>query len=389
MKIGFASPVTLKRLAHLVRDGESLPDTCSFNPSSDWASELLIRGHEVVIYTTGFGMPAPQTFRGDQLTIRIAAQRSRGTGRDFFAPERRQLISLMAEDKCDVIHAHWTYEFALAAIATNIPTLVTIHDLPWNVLRYFRDPYRIVRLLMAYEVALRGRHFTAVSEDAANHFRRYMRPGATINVVPNGLPDQFFELEQHATTPKPGRFTYATILQGWSPRKNATAALSAFGLVRERAPGSRLWMFGEGYGEGEEAQQWAVSQNLAQDVKFIGLMPYADLLQHVRSEVDVLVHPSLDEAFSMAALECMALRKPVIAGRSTPGFREMLGYGKAGILTSVTNPQLLADSMTRLRDDPSLYTSLATSAYDRASTLYRTSAVMGHYETLYKRLLQC
>ena len=389
MKIGFASAVSLKRLSHLVSDGDRLPATFSFNPASDWAAELVRRGHEVVVYTTGFGMQGPQTFQGEKLTIRIAAQRSRGTGRDFFAPERRQLTDLMKEDRCDIIHAHWTYEFALAALATKLPTLVTIHDLPWNVLRYFRDPYRIVRLLMAYEVALRGRNFTAVSQDAANHFRRYMRPGARIDVVPNGLPDQFFDLGNEPVSRHPDTFTYATILQGWSERKNGAAALRAFGLLRRATSGLRLIMFGEGYGEGEEAQKWAVSQGLDQDVTFGGLTPYGELLEKVRSQVDVLVHPSLDESFSMAALESMALRKPVIAGKSTPGVREVLGYGMAGVLTDVRKPEALAEAMRRLSTDESLYASITSAAYDRASTLYRTSAVMAQYEGLYMRLLGC
>ena len=63
------------------------------------------------------------------------------------------------------------------------------------------------------------------------------------------------------------------------------------------------------------------------------------LQSSVSDEVDVVVHPSLDEAFSMTVLESMALAKPVIAGRDTPGIRQALRGGDAGVLTDVRDSQ--------------------------------------------------
>ncbi len=389
MRIGFASAVSLKRLAHLVDGGDRLPSTYSFNPASDWVKELLARGHQITLYTTGFGMTGPQTFRGDQLTIRVASQRSRGTGRDFFAPERRQMTEMMQEDQCPLIHAHWTYEFALAALASGLPTLITIHDLPWNVLRYFRDPYRVVRLLMAYQVALRGKHFTAVSTDAVNHFRRYMKPGAAITMVPNGLPESFFAAGRDIAIRPGSDLRFATILQGWSARKNASAALEAFQLVRARLPETTLTMIGSDYGPGEAAEQWAKAKGLNAGVRFIGLMAYEELLNHVKTDVDALVHPSLDESFSMAALEGMSLRKPVIAGKDTPGIREVLAYGQAGMLVDMKDPAKIAEAMCQLALDPEYRRTLADRAYERACTHYKTSDVIDQYESLYRSILAC
>lgn len=388
MNLGLATPVSLQLLRPLVKDGEHLPPGYQFAASADWVRELMRRGHHVTVYTTAPEIDSPKTFHGDGITIRIARQRSGGMGRDFFAEERKQLQRMMNEDECQLIHAHWTYQFALAAMASEIPVLVTIHDLPWNVLRHFRDMHRVARLLMAYRVAMQGKHFTAVSSDAASHFRRLFKPKASITVVPNGLPDEIFNLRSTTTRASEEEFVFATILQGWSRQKNAKAVLKAFHIARREVPNARLMMFGVDYESGGEAHRWATAKNLHGGVTFVGLLSYRELLNRMRDEVDALVHPSLDESFSMSALEAMALKKPVIAGKKTAGVREVLGFGKNGILVDVRNPSAIAEEMSHLIRDKKYRETVAQSGYERAFSQYRLEAVIQQYEILYGNILK-
>ena len=386
MKIGFATPISLRFLRDLVQDGERLPTGYEFAPSVDWVRQLLKRGHEVTVYTMAKDIDAATTFRGERLTLRIAAQRPTGTGKDLAAKERKQLTRMMVEDRCDMIHAHWTYEFALAALSSRIPTLITVHDLPWNVLRFFRDKFRLARVVMAYRVALRGREFTAVSTDAASHFRNYFCPWGSIDVVSNGLPEDAFAI----TSDHPERTrarVFATVLQGWSNRKNGSAALEAFGHLRAKLPETRLILFGRDYEPQGPAWQWAVARQLATGVEFAGQVPYGELLRRVRCDVDALVHPSLDESFSMASLEAMAARKPVIAGRNTPGVREVLDYGRAGILLDVKDALAIAEAMERLATDDVYYRQMSARGFQRAYANYRTETIFDRYEAIYRRVL--
>jgi L-malate glycosyltransferase len=388
MNLGFATPISLQLLRPLVKNGEKLPPGYQFAASADWVRELMRRGHHVTLYTTAREIDAPKTFQGDGITIRIAKQRSQGAGRDLFAVERKQLQQMMSEDQCQLIHAHWTYQFALAALSSEIPVLVTIHDLPWNVLRNFRDMHRVARLLMAYGVAMRGKHFTAVSSDAASHFRRFFRPGARIAVIPNGLPSELFETQAKITQTSSGEVVFATILQGWSRQKNAMAALEAFRIARHEVPKARLLMFGVDYEPDGHAHRWAMERSLHHAVTFVGLLPYKGLLNRIRDEVDVVVHPSLDESFSMTALEAMALKKPVIAGRETAGVREVLGFGRDGVLVDVRNPPAIADEMIHMARDLKHRETVAQSGFDRAFSQYRLEAVIRQYESLYNNILQ-
>jgi L-malate glycosyltransferase len=388
MKLGFASPVSLQLLRHLVAYGDELPPGYQFAPAADWVLELMRRGHHVYLYTTSREIDEPRTFCGDGLTIRIASQRPRGTGRDFFAAERDQLRQLMIADECQIIHAHWTYQFALAALASGIPTLVTIHDLPWKVLAHFRDFHRVARLLMAYTVAQRGLHFTAVSRDAASHFRRYLAPGADITVIPNGLPNALFEMGEQSKRPGGGAPVFATVLQGWSRLKNGEAALRAFHILRRQVPEALLQMYGNDYEIGGPAYRWALRHGIADAVTFKGPLPYSELLKSISLNVDVVVHPSLNEAFSMTGLEALALRKVFVAGKATSGMKEMLDFSACGVLVDVTDPQAIAAEMLRLAQDGSYRDRIAQCGYDRASSRYRLGTVMSQYESLYSRILQ-
>lgn len=386
MKVGFATSISLHLIRDLVEDGEHLPAGQLFGPSAYWVRELMKRGHHVTVYTSAREVDQAKTFRGDGITIRIAKLRAHGTGRDLFALERKQLTEMMVEDRCDVIHAHWTYEYALAALAARIPTLITIHDLPWKVLYYFRDMHRVSRLLMAYSVALRGKYFTAVSKDAALHFQRYFTPLTDVVVITNGLGDEVFELGQHPAEEMTSEFTFATILKGWSARKNAAAALRAFQSVHQAIPRARLLMIGTDYEAGGPANRWATQERLDEGVRFVGLLGYQEMLRTVRDKVQVVVHPSLDEAFSMAALEAMALEKPVIAGEVTPGMAQMLDSGNAGVLVNVKDPAAIAAAMIRLAQDNAFRAAIAHRAYERVASNYRIENVIAQYDSLYVRI---
>ena len=170
MKIGFAGPASLHMLANHVRNGQALPAGYEFPPMSMWTLQLLARGHRVVLFTHAPGITEPRSYFGDRLTIHIGRQRARGRARDFFAVERRDLVEFMRADPCDIIHANWTYEFALAALDSGQPVLVTAHDAPLRVLWYLPSPYRFMRLCMAWRVARRAPYLTAVSQDTAGHF---------------------------------------------------------------------------------------------------------------------------------------------------------------------------------------------------------------------------
>jgi glycosyltransferase involved in cell wall biosynthesis len=386
MKIALSTPVDLRALAtYFGREAATIPAGLGSTATTPLIAALLDRGHQVSIYTLSLDLQQEIIIRGPRLTAFVGPMRSAGRARNVWKDEIDYLAGALARERPAFVHAHWTYEFAMGALKSGVPTITTIHDLPWNVLRYFRDSYRAARLLLAYKVAWRGKRYTAVSSDAARHFRRYLRPNAHITVIPNFLPDAVFAQGANAGA-DPHPLTFYTVLQGWTTRKNGTAALRAFATVRQRLPDSRLLMIGTDYEALGIAHAWAQRHGFDQQVEFRGPLPYSTMLASVRAEADILVHPSLDESFSMAALEAMVLGKPVIAGRRTPGVREVLGFGRCGLLVDVKSPQALAAAMVRLALDLDLRENLSATAYASAYQKYRAKPVLDTWEALYSEL---
>ena len=141
--------------------------------------------------------------------------------------------------------------------------------------------HAFVRLLMAYEVAMRGRRFTAVSNDAAADFRHFFNPLAQVGAV-NGLSDPVFDCGVHPPKSVGREPVFATVMQGWSRQKNATTALRAFQIVLNETPNAKLLMFGADYEPNGKAHQWAVQHSLDANVTFVGLLPNKQLLANKR-----------------------------------------------------------------------------------------------------------
>jgi glycosyltransferase involved in cell wall biosynthesis len=387
MRIGVAGPVTLPMLSRHVSNGGEMPPGYKFAPMAAWVEALLSRGHEVVLFTLAPEVNEPRKFAGEQLTIHIGRYRPRHRARDLFARERQDLLEAMRADRCDILHANWTYEFALAALDTGFPTLVTIHDPPLSVLRYNVTPYRFIRTLMAWHVARRAQFMTAVTDDTKDHFRRVFCYKGHLTVIPNAVAQEIFDLGRPVREHKCDHVTFATILCGWGGRKNGQTALLAFHRLKQIIPSAQLVMFGEGHGQGEAAEAWAREQGLADGVNFAGMVTYATLMHRLSTEIDVVLHPAFVEAHSMAVAEALALGLPVIAGRDTGGMRYLLEHGKTGMLVDVSSEKCVFEAMFKLARHPGLRVGLGRAAHESARRRLSVNVVMSAYEKEYERVI--
>lgn len=393
MKIGVAAPASLDLLSRHVKDGEELPHGYPFPPMTTLIEGYMQNGHTVALFTTDQNVAETRTFEGAQLSIHVVPARPRARERamDLFGHERAGLLGAMKKDPCQVIHAHWTYEFALAAMDCESPCIVTAHDAPLRILRqyltsYKQFAYRLSRTLMAYKVARRAQCITAVSEYVALHFRRVFRHPRAIDVIPNALPDYLFRMDRRRNHHQSKEFFFAASLTGWEGGKNGQTVLRAFPSVRKVMPEARLLMFGRGHGEGERAAAWAKRRGLHKGVTFAGTLPHRDLMNLLASRVDVFVHPALEESFSMAIAEAMALGLPVIGGLRSGAVPSTLEYGRAGLLVDVRSPQCIMQAMVQMAKNEPLRRDLGQEARKSAQRRFRVDSVVGAYESVLGRV---
>src|SRR5690606_13706271 len=117
--------------------------------------------------------------------------------RDFFSAERASIKDAFTRSEPDAISAHWSYEFALGAIESGIPTLVTVRDVPSRVILYHPHPYRLVRWFMHRQVVARATRVAFNSPYTAEMLG--FRQGDARNVLPNMIPDRDWVLHSRKT----------------------------------------------------------------------------------------------------------------------------------------------------------------------------------------------
>lgn len=351
---------------------------------------LLREGHTVSAFTTdAAALPGSRIMRlrGPRLSLTICPSRSRAwrfNGRrpgrivNLFADERATLASAIRAAQPDVVHAHWTYEFALAAIDTGLPHVVTCHDSPAAVLGYTRSPYRALRYVMALQALKSSRRLTAVSSYMAQEVRRHA--AVPIRVIANPLADHVLERTAARTVAATRRI--AMVCNAWDRRKNPQPALQAFALYQRHEPAAELHLYGQPFGADGVAQRWARERGLDAGVLFHGVIPHRELIRQL-GQADALLHPSREESFGVVLAEAMALGLPIVAGSDSGAVPWVVGADQrhsaicAAVLTDVCSAPALARALEEVFD--SRYGQRSAAGQLRAVTLFAPEPITRAY----------
>ncbi|MFE9643717.1 glycosyltransferase family 4 protein [Streptomyces sp. NPDC006365] len=346
MHIGLTGPVDLSPLRPAMDcEVPAVPR----GPSTGWlARTWLDQGHRVTVFAMSDEVTSRAMFGSGRLQLVVTPMRPSHRARDLFRYERRQLAAALREHPTDVVSAHWTYEYALAAIASGRPAFVTARDTPLRYAWEMRSTYRWVRHTQALPAAHRATALSANSPYTAEHLRRCLGVRRPIEVIPNGVRTDALPLS--SASPPGDTPVFAAALQGWGPMKNTKALLRAFTLVRIRIPRARLLLLGSDHGPGGPARAWAADRELTAGIEFAGQLPHAAMLDRLATEVHVLVHPSRLESFSMICAEAMGMGLPIVAGRRSGAVPWVVA--DAGLLVNIDSPVRIAEAMIALaRDD--------------------------------------
>jgi glycosyltransferase involved in cell wall biosynthesis len=332
-----------------------------------------------VAYTTSTGIKEPFICKDDRLTICIAPRRDRHVARDFFKQERMFLRQLMTDYPADIINAHWTYEFALAALDTGLPTVVTIHDHAFTVLRYQFDPYRFMRLLMNYRTLHRARFMSTNSEYLWSLLSDRVKQKTIV------IPD-FYDSRLEQTPRSQKRDHVVSVSNGFGRRKNLRNGLLAFSRLHKLHSGLRYILLGHDMEEGGGAYRFARKMGVDKDVMFLGNRFHDDVVREVQS-ARVLLHPSREESFGMSVLESMVLGTPVVGGEKSGNIPFLLDHGRCGLLCDVESPSEIASSVSRLLLNADMAGELACRAREYVMNRFSERKVVQQYLSSYTEVL--
>jgi len=162
--------------------------------------------------------------------------------------------------------------------------------------------------------------------------------------------------------------------------KNQGLLLKALALTRDKVPGIRLLLVGDG---GMEKTYKAMSKKLGVDdiVDFLGFRKDAD---EIAKMCDVAVASSLREGLPVNIMEAMACGRPVIASDNR-GHRELVRDGVTGWLISGNFADLFCRYLAELEGNRHRMAAMGKAARESVLTTYSLDNVMGEMVRLYKR----
>lgn len=379
MKICIVSPVSLNLLDDEI--GQPLPQGYRYPLGAMFVKEFLRLGHEVVVVTNTVDVAEIRRWASGKLTIvATPRRRPRQFCLDFYRHERRAMLAAIRLEKPDIVHAHWTYEFAAVAIDSGLPYVVTARDYPPIIFKHTKEFYRFFRMLYSFYIIPRIKVLVSNSPYLADKIERtYRKPSAA--VIPNGIVSDFSEVK-HYDSSNESPFV-VSIVANWDRRKNVAAALKAFSKAVKTVPDMELHLFGHGLGEGEDAETYARKHRLSEGIHFHGFKSQSDIRDFHLKRTDLLLHPSLEESFGMTILEAMELGIPSLGGKEAGAVPWVIGDG--GVTVDIRQPDEISEQLILLAQNRPLVCDLGRKAHERARQKFSLHQVALEYLGLYEK----
>jgi glycosyltransferase involved in cell wall biosynthesis len=275
------------------------------------------------------------------------------------------LPRLLRRVRPDLVH----YTNYLAPLSTDVPYVVSIHDMSLTVFpRFHTLKKRLLTSPLVPLVARRARSILTPSECSRRDVIRFLgvdpgrvkvvpyAPACAVGPVQNGLA----RLDERYGVRAP-YFLYVGTLE---PRKNLLRALRAFASIAPSLSDHRFVIVGQRGWKYAAILREASRGILARSTLFLGYVPEADL-PALYTHATAFVYPSLYEGFGLPVLEAMACGTPVLTSASS-SLAEIAS--DAALLVDPEDEGAIAQGLHLLATDEGLREDLRRRGLTRAAT---------------------
>ncbi len=296
-------------------------------------------------------------------------------------------MALVAEnEKLDLLHVHYAIPHAISAILAResiknhrrLPVVTTLHGTDITLVGADRSYLPITKYALEQSDGV-----TAVSnylkQATSEHFG-FDR----IEVIPNFVcpvdykPKIDCELRESLS---PDGTPVMVHVSNFRPVKRPVDCVEILARVLKQT-NARLVMVGDG-SERTNCVHRAQCLGVSDHCVFVGKQP--NIVDYLCAS-DVLLLPSEQESFGLAALEALAVQVPVIASR-VGGLPEVVEEGETGFLSAVGDLDKMADDAARLLTDSKRRKQMGKRARELAIERYGTQKVIPMYIEFYQRIL--
>lgn len=354
---------------------------------SELGKELAERGHTVHFISSS--LPTRLT----ELNERVRFHEVEMMSYPLFEhqPYTLALATKMAKvaetERLDLLHVHYAIPHSISGILAReslkpnlyLPVVTTLHGTDITLVGADRSYLPITRYGIVQSDGV-----TAISHYLKNATREIFHFD-NITVIPNFVC-------QHDYSRRPRRDLRKTLapadepllvhVSNFRPVKRPVDCVEILARVLKRGLATRLVMVGDG-SERTNAEHRARCLGIYDKCSFVGKQP--NIVDYL-SDSDVLLLPSEQESFGLAALEAMACEVPVIASR-VGGIPEVVDDGETGFLSEVGDVDKMADDAARLVADEQFRREMGARAREAAVSRYRTDIVIPQYVEFYEQVL--
>ena len=329
---------------------------------------------------TRFGRLAADRMRAEGIEPELVPVSSM-VGARSFARLRRHLSRAAP----DLVHTHLGTSDCIGSVAAwslGIPAVSTLHAAEWVA----ESPRAAVRLKLSAVARRRcAARIIAVSENAK---AAYLATGwdvpERVAVIHNGIAGKPAPGAGRALREELGIAADAPLVAMVSslrPEKAHDVALAAVPALRQRFPGLRMLISGDG----------PMRPRLEPLVRAAGdavvMAGHREDVMAVLDAADVLLHSSRMEAFPTVLLEAMAASVPIVA-TAVGGTPEIVTDGESGLLVAPPpDATRLAAAVGRLLEDEALRRRLAAGARERFARSFTQQRWLQDTRTLYEEVL--
>ncbi len=353
---------------------------------SELGKELAARGHTVHFISSS--LPTRLT----ELNERVRFHEVEMMSYPLFEHQPYTLalatkMSTVAEtEKLDLLHVHYAIPHSISAILAResikahqrLPVITTLHGTDITLVGADRSYLPITRYALEQSDGV-----TAISnylkQATIEHFQ-FDR----IEVIPNFVcPDEYkpkIDCDLRSALSPDGAPVMVHV-SNFRPVKRPVDCIEILARVLKKTK-ARLVMVGDG-SERTNAIHRARCLGVADSCIFVGKQPR--IVDYLCAS-DILLLPSEQESFGLAALEAMAVQVPVIATR-VGGVPEVVDDGATGFLSAVGDVDKMADDAARLLMDEKLRREMGRRARALATSRYSTDLIIPKYIEFYERVL--
>jgi glycosyltransferase involved in cell wall biosynthesis len=240
------------------------------------------------------------------------------------------------ESGADLIHAHWWVPAGLA-LPPGAPSVLTVHGTDAALLRRSRIARRLAR-----PVFRRARVVTAVSRQLAE----WVQSGAGRHVAPSYIQPMPI---RSSTFPWSRGGGGAVVVARLTPQKRVRLAIDAVATIISCGHDLPLTIVGDGP-ERAALEEHVANVGISEFVHFAGAVDPAAVPDYF-ARADVMIFPSREEGFGLAAAEALMAGVPVVACWDGGGVLDIVPEAGAGRLTLPSAPAL-SDAILSILQDP-------------------------------------